>query len=307
MSEPSLMPLVSVIIPTFNRAHMIGDALASVLQQTYKNIEVLVIDDGSTDNTQAVIANLNASCVRYIKQKNAGASAARNFGITLSKADYVAFLDSDDIYESKCIEAKVAIAMADENCVLVGGGCSYFDEHSKSCIADTPARSLISYEDLCIFTAFPGATSNIFAKRAAIIAAGPFVTSLSNSEDRDFLRRLVKQGNVKSCNFNTVSMRIHSGFRPNRDKQKQYADREWISAQIPEKNLRQRSRAWNAMVMANMYWSENQKLSAIAWWIRSFLIYPGSVHPERPRLKSILRNYSPNSYYPETVTSLNTK
>lgn len=291
MNDPSLTPLVSVIIPTFNRAHMIGDALESVFRQTYKNIEIIVIDDGSIDGTQHLIENLNAPCLRYIKQENAGASAARNHGIAESKGTYISFLDSDDIYENKCIEAKVAIAMADENCVLVGGGCSYFNKHSKNCAADTPARSSTTYEDLCIFTAFPGATSNIFAKRAAVITAGLFVISLSDSEDRDFLRRLVKQGNIKSCNFNTVSMRIHSEFRPNRHKQKQHADREWVSAQIPEKKLRKKSRAWNAMVMANLHWSENQKLTALAWWIKSFLIHPGSVHPERPRAKPILRDY----------------
>lgn len=291
MSDPSLTPLVSVIIPTFNRAHMIGDALKSVFQQTYKNIEVIVIDDGSTDGTQDFIHNLNLPHLRYIKQENAGASAARNHGIAVSKGIYITFLDSDDIYESRCIEAKVAVAMADENCVLVGGGCSYFNAHSNNCTADTPARSSITYEDLCIFTAFPGASGNIFAKRAAVIAAGLFITALSDSEDRDFLRRLAKQGTIKSCNFNTLSMRLHSEFRPNRHKQKQHADREWISSQIPETNLRQKSRAWNAMVMASLYWSENQKLTAMAWWIKSFLIYPGRIHSERPRAKLILRDY----------------
>lgn len=291
MNNQSLTPLVSVIIPTFNRAHMINDALDSVLQQTYKNIEVIIIDDGSTDDTQDLITNINDPRLRYVKQENAGVSAARNHGVAISKGVYIAFLDSDDIYEKTCIEAKVAIAIADENCVLVGGGCSYFNEHTKNCIKDTPARASTTYEDLCIFTAFSGGTCNIFARRDAVIAAGPFNTALSDSEDRDFLRRLSKQGTIKSCHMNTVSIRLHSEIRPNRHKEKQHADREWVSAQIPENDLRQKSRAWNAMVMANSYWISNQKIKAIEWWIRSFLICPSSIHTERPRLKPILRDY----------------
>ena len=294
MSDQLLTPLVSVIIPTFNRAHMIGDALNSVLQQTYENIEVIIIDDGSSDNTQDLITSINDPRLRYVKE-NSGVSAARNHGVAISKGVYIAFLDSDDIYEKTCIEAKVDIAIADENCVLVGGGCSYFNEHTKNCINDTPARASTTYEDLCIFTAFSGGTCNIFARRDAVIAAGPFNTALSDSEDRDFLRRLSKQGTIKSCNSNTVSIRLHSEIRPNRHREKQHADREWVSAQIPENDLRQKSRAWNAMVMANSYWISSQKIKAFEWWIRSFLIFPGSIHPEKPRLRPIIRDYLLNT------------
>ena len=298
MSDQLLIPLVSVIIPTFNRAHMIGDALNSALEQTYSNIEVIIIDDGSTDGTQDYIATIIDPRLRYVKQENAGAYAARNHGITISRGNYIAFLDSDDVYEKTCIEAKVAVAITDETCVLVGGGCSYFNEHTKNCINDTPARASTTYEDLCIFTAFPGGSCNIFAKRDAVMAAGLFNTSLSESEDRDFLRRLAKQGSIKSCNFNTVSIRLHSEARPNRYREKEYVDREWVSAQIPEKALREKSRAWNAMVMANTYWEENKKIKAFEWWIRSFLIYPGNIHPERSRITPILKDCLSNIFYP---------
>lgn len=90
-------PLVSVVIPTYNRASYLGDAIDSVLQQTYANYEVIVVDDGSTDGTDNLIQTYGQR-VRYIREKNQGVSVARNEGVRISGGDYIAFLDSDDIW-----------------------------------------------------------------------------------------------------------------------------------------------------------------------------------------------------------------
>ncbi|OUP38143.1 glycosyltransferase family 2 protein [Olsenella sp. An188] len=92
--------LVSVIIPTYNRANTISESIQSVLAQTYRNLEILVIDDGSTDNTCEVVKSIRDSRVRYERQDNAGACSARNAGINLASGDYIAFQDSDDLWES---------------------------------------------------------------------------------------------------------------------------------------------------------------------------------------------------------------
>lgn len=89
--------IVSVIIPTYNRAHIIGRALHSVLHQTYQNIEVIIVDDGSTDNTKAIVESFADSRVRYIcHDKKQGAAVARNTGIKAASAEFIAFQDSDD-------------------------------------------------------------------------------------------------------------------------------------------------------------------------------------------------------------------
>jgi glycosyltransferase involved in cell wall biosynthesis len=104
------MDIVSVILPTYNRAGYIKDAIESALNQTYRNIELLIIDDGSTDNTQAVIEPyLKDNRIRYIKQENCGAAAARNKGLELSKGKYVAFIDSDDIWEKDKLEIQLEV------------------------------------------------------------------------------------------------------------------------------------------------------------------------------------------------------
>lgn len=91
-------PFFSVILPTYNRANMIGKAIESVLAQTYTNWELIVVDDGSTDNTKQVVEAYNDTRIRYIYQQNAERSAARNNGIDNANGVYVCFIDSDDYF-----------------------------------------------------------------------------------------------------------------------------------------------------------------------------------------------------------------
>ena len=91
------IPFFSVIIPTYNRKQFSSEAIQSVLEQSYTNYEVIVVDDGSTDDTATLFKNIDQR-VRYIKQKNAGVSVARNTGITNSIGQYICYLDSDDIW-----------------------------------------------------------------------------------------------------------------------------------------------------------------------------------------------------------------
>ncbi len=99
-------PLVSVIIPTFNRSYVIAKAINSVLNQQYKNIELIVIDDGSVDQTNELMRS-DFSNIHYIKTDNNGVSAARNLGVTHANGKYIAFLDSDDEWMPKKVEKQV--------------------------------------------------------------------------------------------------------------------------------------------------------------------------------------------------------
>ena len=99
---------VSVIIPTYNRANLITKSINSVLSQTYKNIELLIIDDNSVDETETIVKNINDSRIKYIKLKeNKGAAYARNVGIKESSGEYISFLDSDDEYHNNKLEIQL--------------------------------------------------------------------------------------------------------------------------------------------------------------------------------------------------------
>jgi glycosyltransferase involved in cell wall biosynthesis len=102
-------PLVSIIIPTFNRGHLLPDAVNSCLNQTLKNLEIIIVDDGSSDNTKQVVSELQASQsskgkIRYFSQLNSGASVARNHGFKQARGDFIQFLDSDDVLEATKLE-----------------------------------------------------------------------------------------------------------------------------------------------------------------------------------------------------------
>lgn len=98
--------MISVIIPTYNRADLLCEAIDSVLAQTCQELEIIVVDDGSTDNTKEVIAGYGDK-VKYVYQENQGVYAARNTGVRISQRSYIAFLDSDDIWEKDKIAAQL--------------------------------------------------------------------------------------------------------------------------------------------------------------------------------------------------------
>lgn len=104
------MPKVSVILPTYNRAHLLGRAIRSVLDQTYQDFELIVIDDGSTDNTNEVVKSFNEPRIRYIRQElNRGPTVARNIGINAAKGKYIAFQDSDDEWLPEKLKKQMSI------------------------------------------------------------------------------------------------------------------------------------------------------------------------------------------------------
>ncbi len=115
------MPTITVITPTYNRADLVREAIDSVLQQTFTDFELIVIDDGSTDESEAVIGAIDDPRLKYIKQENGGASAARNRGLAEATGEWVAFLDSDDLYLPNRLELQMVQVEAMPEVGLVYG------------------------------------------------------------------------------------------------------------------------------------------------------------------------------------------
>lgn len=121
-------PLVSVIIPTWNRVEYLFEALNSVFQQSYPHIEIIVVDDGSTDDTKARLEPLiNKGKIRYFYQENQGQSAARNLAISKMKGAYACFLDSDDHWFPHKVEAQVELMKTDSNIAICYGDMNLID------------------------------------------------------------------------------------------------------------------------------------------------------------------------------------
>lgn len=111
-------PRVSIVIPTYNRQELVIEAIESVLAQSYRDFEIIVVDDGSTDETSARLEHYS-NRIEYRKQKNQGVAAARNTGIRLSQGEFICFLDSDDLWEPRKLETQVAFADAHSEYALL--------------------------------------------------------------------------------------------------------------------------------------------------------------------------------------------
>lgn len=138
-------PLVSVIIPAFNASETIISCLNSVILQTYSNIEIIIIDDGSTDNTLDIVKEYkeieNITNLQIVSQINSGPSAARNLGIKMATGEFIAFLDSDDTWTLNKIEKQIQVFQSKKNAILVGTLTKYIT--SKKLIEQISFKKLL--------------------------------------------------------------------------------------------------------------------------------------------------------------------
>ena len=189
-------PLVSVIVPAYDVTEFIGEALDSVLAQTFRDYEIIVINDGSPD-TEALERALAPymSRIVYIKQENRGVSAARNTGIKAARGSLLAFLDADDTWLPNYLEVQVARIQADPtidvlypNVMLFGGTSEAGEEFMKVC----PSNGEVTFERL--ISQECNVSNCSIARRETIIRAGLFDESLRSVEDFDLWLRVIKHG-----------------------------------------------------------------------------------------------------------------
>ena len=121
----SQTPLISVVIPNYNYGRYLSQAIDSVLAQSYSNMEIVVVDDGSTDNSEEVLRSYEDR-VRWFRQENEGVSTARNFGVEKSHGALIAFLDADDVWLPNKLELQAERIIADESLGLVHCGVEEF-------------------------------------------------------------------------------------------------------------------------------------------------------------------------------------
>lgn len=198
--------LVSVIIPTYNRANLVTRAIASVREQLYSNIEIIIVDDGSTDNTKRVINDIDSSdaIIKYVYQTNKGVSVARNKGIEISSGKYVAFLDSDDTWHKEKIS--IQVEFMEENPEFSMVLCEIFSVKDDSIINSSNQTDFFQKDGdnflnvIKNLYGISGIGSSLLAKRNALTAVGGFDPNLTTAEDRDLALRLsakYKVGSIK--------------------------------------------------------------------------------------------------------------
>jgi len=186
--------LVSVIIPCYNQAHYLGEAIESVLAQSYPDYEIIVVDDGSPDNTAEVAAKYPS--VHYVWQKNQGLSGARNTGIGESRGKYLVFLDADDRLVSDALQVGVNCLHVHPECAFVSGHHRYINGDG-SLLNQYPPEPIDSDYYLALLQRnYIGMHATVIYQRYVFDSVGGFDTTLKSCEDYDLYLRIARQFSI---------------------------------------------------------------------------------------------------------------
>ena len=205
--------LVSVIIPTYNRKTYVQEAIYSALEQTYPQIEIIVIDDGSNDGTGPLLKSKYGHRIKYIFLENRGEAAARNVGIHQSDGEYLAFLDSDDIWMPTKIEKQVEFLKSRSDYGIVSCHVLVIDEAGKY-IHNVPKRPEQKSEHITLETLVlnsPVYQSTVLIRRECIEEVGGYDESIRYGEDRDLILRTAASYQAGFILEPLTALRRHKG------------------------------------------------------------------------------------------------
>lgn len=207
---------VSVIIPNYNYANFVGQAIESALDQTYKNIEVIVVNNGSTDDSLEVLSKYrNEICI--VDQENLGQSGARKSGLSRATGSYIAFLDADDFWETEKLAKQIPLFT--DSTELVYCGISRFSESAQKIVSvDLP-----TFRGACssAFLEYPGVSIVLSGESTAVFTrslldrVGGFDPTLNSAAGWDFFRRCSKFTNFDFINEPLTNYRLHSSNMSN--------------------------------------------------------------------------------------------
>ena len=203
-------PKVSVIIPNYNYEKFIAATVESVLSQTYGNIEIIIIDDGSKDNSLEVLKQFGDK-IRVIEQKNAGVSVARNHGVSLSTGEYIAFLDADDIWLPEKLERQIEKFNSDAEIGLVHCSMTLINPKEEPIGEMNNGQEGFVSEEFLLFErgVVVGAGSTALVKRSIFDEVGGFDLRLSTAADWDFCYQVSRKHKIGFVPEPLVLYRMH--------------------------------------------------------------------------------------------------
>jgi glycosyltransferase involved in cell wall biosynthesis len=233
MPQPS--PMVSVIVPTYNREKYIKQAIDSILQQTFTDFELIVVDDGSTDQTAELVQQIPDDRIRYVYRENGGTSEAVNTGISHIRGEYFTKLDSDDLWEDTLLEDLVSSLESNPQVGAVYARAQYIDEAGNKldrfrgwpmAFPENPFKSFLFYDT--------SVTITTLIRRSAMDEVGIFDGSNICSEDWDYIIRVAKITKVIYLDKVLGYVRSHSSNKTGGDPKYLY-ERTWGRVRILDK------------------------------------------------------------------------
>lgn len=207
-------PFISIVIPAYNRAHLIGETLDSIVSQSYTNWECIIVDDGSTDETENVVNGYvsNDSRIKFFKRERLpkGANSCRNIGFDRSTGEFIQFFDSDDIMDIKLLQTKVEVITSCPEVDLII--CKHEIFPRDSLMSQIPVN-IVSSDYLNDFVAerIKLNTQNTLIKRDVILKQGLFDESLARAQEVEFFSRILCYPcKIKTIERSLVKIRFHS-------------------------------------------------------------------------------------------------
>jgi glycosyltransferase involved in cell wall biosynthesis len=288
---------VSVVIPAYNYAKFLPDAIDSALNQNYGDIEIIVVDDGSTDDTPAVCARYGDR-IRYIRKVNGGLPAARNTGIQAATKPFIGFLDADDIWAPKFLQQVMGqFHSTGDEYGLVAAQATYVDELGKEFVLKEltwQVHGRFSHRDILVKTRF--SPSGVVARKKALLDAGCFDESLRSSEDRDMWIRIGAKYPIFLLADKLILVRRHRhSMSRNAGRMRENIFRvlrKSLDAGLvsgSESSFWRQAKAFAYYQTAWMYYEQGDRREALRDWFYSFLAWPWFANPERLNEPSLFR------------------
>jgi glycosyltransferase involved in cell wall biosynthesis len=266
------MITISVVIPTYNYGRFIGEALESVLHQTFKAAEIVVVDDGSTDNTREVLAPYMQR-IRYIHQANAGLSAARNTGIHAATSEWIALLDSDDTWHPEKLAQQALFAAEHPEISVIASLESSVYRKSGRFASRSTALNTRDFFGGCAF-----GPSGVMVRRSHLLRAGVFDESLKSVEDRDLWLKLSTLGPAARLNMPLWTYRRHGNqMHSNAARMQESYLRvltDFFAAHPEHRRHRRLAYGYYHFDSAEEYNVNGHARKALAHILRSFLLHP---------------------------------
>lgn len=226
-----MTPTVAVLIPTYNRAHLVGQTIDSMLNQTHSPDEIIVVDDGSTDETADVVGAFGHR-IHYIKKENSGKAAALNRAMVEISSEYVWFMDDDDCALPNALEAHLDFLAAHTDIDFSYGTYYSFSGNGPPRMEllssqDPAPLGAVAPEDLFVHAMlwFPFSLQSMLVPRRCYEQVGPFVESLAFTEDYEMILRLARYFRGGNSNVPTFCVRIHAGVRGPAHEQRSAGER----------------------------------------------------------------------------------
>jgi glycosyltransferase involved in cell wall biosynthesis len=277
-------PLVSVVVPAYNAARYIGAALDSALSQTYANLELVVVDDGSTDGTAAIVQGYGDR-VRYVYQANARQAAARNRGVRESSGEVVAFLDADDLWLPDKLEKQIELLRRHPEaglifcglCVINAEGILGAERIGK--LRGDPIPEILLGKVICA-----GIGSTALVRRDVLEVVGGFDPELPPCEDIDLFLRIATRFPVHAVNEALVHYRLHGENAHSNVERMTQAWKLLFKKAFHDPSVRRlglsfRLRALGRLyyMLSGDYWHTGRRDVALMYALQACLLWPPTV------------------------------